>query len=495
MFFKNVQDRVVSVDIETSGLDKTKDWIWSLGTSRNGKENEFFVKNPEPGKLESLLDPKNDIFGVEGYFDSYKKALSDGTAVPKSEAIESMFQQIDKESVVLIQNINFENTRIANAINQEEASKFAEKFKFVTKDHGGQLFYRPPEVTQALHEAGRHSILMMGAQTQEEADIALSNVNKSYKKMISEYDKAISSKSGAVTVDLMDMTKATYAAAAQRNMIGNSHIETGLSVDFLSKILMGKEERHTAAADASFQNELFGKLGTMYSEIESGNVSEQTSRNFARIKAAQPFESSRVFLSSLRNRLQEIQRNGRTRVLDQSQLRVTEREISGVKYTFNELDYSHARTTTSPAEATTHLVDKYIKRNTGGLDVRSYEASLLGMNIDDQVSKIEADHAVFKDKVKTRIQGTATISERVTDAYKGMPDIKKKFGIAAVAAMGAGYLLSGDSEEDDKDYESITNKMEYNRSNEKTFKMFSEPEVHHGTGLYLWENAVGHHQY
>lgn len=494
MFFKQSQDRMISIDIETSGLDKTKDWIWSLGTSRNGKEGEFFVNNKEPGKIESLLDPKNDIFGVEGYFDSYKKALADGTAMPKSEAIESMFRQIDNESIVLIQNINFENTRIAAAITEEESVRFAEKFKFVTKDHHGHLFYRPPKVTKALHEAGRNSILMMGAQTQEEVDIALGNINKSYKKMISEYDKAISSRSGAVTVDLMDMTKATYAAAAQRNMISNSHIETGLSVDFLSKILMGKEERHTAAADASFQNELFGKLGTMYSEIESGNVSEQTAKNFAKIKAAQPFESSRVFLSSLRNRLQEIQRDGRTRVLDQSQVRVTEREISGVRYFFNELDYSHAKTTSSPQEATAHLVDKYVKRNTGGLDVLSYEASLSGMSLDDQVSKIEKDHAIFKDKVKTRIQGTATISERVADSYRGMPSISKKFGIAA-AAIGLAYLASGGDEGEEKDYASIDKEMKSQRSNEKSFKMFSEPQVHHGTGLYLWENAVGHHNY
>ena len=495
MFFKSPEDKMVSIDIETSGLDKKKDWIWSLGTSRSGKEHEFFVNNAEPGKIESLLDPKNDIFGIEGYFDPYKKALAEGTAMPKAEAIESMFQQIDKESVVLIQNINFENTRIAESINGEEAAKFADKFKFVTKDHGGHLFYRPPEVTKALHEAGRHSMLMMGAQTEEDANAALQNVNKSYKKMISQYDKAIGSKSGAVTVDLMDMTKATFAAAAQRNIIGKSHIETGLSVDFLSKVLISKEERHTAAADATFQNEIFGKLGKMYNELESGSMSEETTKNFAKIKAAQPFESSRVFLSSLRNRLQEIQRDGSTALLDQSKLRIVEREISGVKHSFMETDYSNVKTTSSPKDATAHLVEKYSKRNTGGLDIKQYSSSLEGLNLDEQISKIESDHATFKQKVATRIQGTATISERVTDAYRGMPKINKKYGIAAVA-LGAAYLATGGGEQDEeKNYEAMDKQMSYQRSNEKTFKMFSEPKVHHGTGLYLWENAVGHHQY
>ena len=74
-----------------------------------------------------------------------------------------------------------------------------------------------------------------------------------------EYKNA--TRKGAFVIDLMDITKATYAQAASLGLMDPKMITVGTSVDFLSRnLLLEGAETHTALDDAQRQIRAFDKL-------------------------------------------------------------------------------------------------------------------------------------------------------------------------------------------------------------------------------------------
>jgi len=96
-----------SIDIETSGLSEKKDFIWSMGVSSNKGDKELFITPPSEKKSKKMF--KKNIFNKSGYFDDYKKHISDKETLLIGDAAEQLFKDIDRESIVLIQNHHFEN--------------------------------------------------------------------------------------------------------------------------------------------------------------------------------------------------------------------------------------------------------------------------------------------------------------------------------------------------------------------------------------------------
>lgn len=507
MFSEALKNKLVSVDIETSGLDEKKDYIWSIGTSKKGKDTESFIRPKDKSKITSLMDPKNQIFDIEDYFEPYKKALKTGGGAKSfNKAIGGLFSQVNDKSVVLIQNINFENKHIAAAMSEEQAEKFSKKFKFVSENHQGKLFYRPPEATKAMHEAARHS-LIAGKLSGEGAKTALENVNKSYSKMLSEYSKAIGTESGAVVVDLIDITKATYGVAAKKGLISVDALGTGTTVDFLSRALFGAAETHGAKDDAKDQIKIFRRMSTMYDELNTGKVSDSTVRDFTRIKAVQPFESSRTFLTALRNTVEEIQSQGYTKLITPGSSKdvvrtVMERQADGTllkkEFADTALDYSGVRHTNKPDEAMSHVVERYMHRNNAGLDIEQYANKMKGLDLQKTIDTLKEDEAIFKQKVVTRIQGSQTLGDTISDAFSGIKNKRDKFGLAAIAGLGlmaASVISSSKRENEEVNYEQANKTAKYNKSNEKTFSMYKNAGTYHGTGVYLWDNITKHHEY
>lgn len=490
MFSNELSASIISLDIETSGLDKKKDWIWSIGTSRAGARSEHFIRNPDVSKAPSLMSPQNDIFGIDGYFDNYKASLRSGSAVTKTDAIRSVFEDVGRDSTVLIQNVNFENSHIANAMGPQEALEHGSQFQFRTQDNNGRILSKPPDVIKAVQSASRQSLAVM-----KSGDASLlSSLNNTYSEMIDAYNQSFANRSGSIVMDLMDVTKATYATAASKGLMSHQHIESGLSVSFLSRALLGATEEHTAAADADYQEQIFKRMSGIYSGAQSGSLSDTDRAALSKIKSAQPLESSRVFLSSLRSSLNEIHTTGSTKLIDPSVVRLADRTISGVEHRFTETDYRMAPHTPSPSEAVAHVIGRFQNRGMKGLHAESYGQSLQDLPLADQISKIESDQKLFDQKVTRKLTGNYSNAESIRDSLGGISRRSlKKMGLGAASALAAG-LLTMDSEK------STSSRRRLRSGNQaadkgKSMKMFSDYTVHHGTGIYLSDNAVSHHNY
>ena len=511
----NSKDSLVSLDIETSGLDRKEDFIWSVGFADSKGEREHFVKR-QPGKrgeakkktLKNLYE--NDIFGIEGYHDAYKKSLTEGTALTPKQSLANIFKEIDGKSMLLIQNINFENKMIAEVLDRSPASKvdrYAKSFAYVTDDHKNKLLYSPPEVTIARYEAMRESTLLGKTSDPLKREERVKKISGLYQGMLSEYNKSIDTKKGTVAVELMDISNAMFAMAAEKNKISSEHIGIGLKVDFLKQALfkgMGAE-KHTAAADAADQVKIFNKLGEMMSQISTNSISESNLDVLARVRAAQPFESASQFMSGIRSTLEELQRSsvydkagklvtpGETRLINPESVRYKSVSVNGQTYKGIGPDwYDKMIPRTSDAtEARNHVVERFFRKGVEGVDVEEFADSLKGLSLEDQISKAKEGQKFFGDKVSRILNNSRDMSESFSDAISKMKH-KKKIGLG-LAAIGAYALTRG--EDDERSYEERTQEKMYARSNDRTFNMYSRPEVYHGTGLYTWENATRHHEY
>ncbi|RLA65123.1 MAG: hypothetical protein DRQ78_05510, partial [Epsilonproteobacteria bacterium] len=503
--FGSSKDSLVSLDIETSGLDRKKDFIWSVGTATASGEKEHFVKrlagkrgDPKKKTLKNLYE--NDIFGIAGYHDAYKKALDEGKALTPKQSLTSMFKELDGKSMLLIQNINFENKMIAEVLNRSpdsKVNKYAKQFGYVSQDHKGKLLFSPPEVTMARHEAMRAQTLL-GKTTDPKARASkVKEINNIYQGLLSSYNKAIDAKKGTVTVELMDISNAMYSMAAERNKIDSAHIGVGLKVDFLKQALFkgSGAEKHTAAADAADQVRIFNKLGEMMHQLSTNSVSESNMNVLARIRAAQPFESSAQFMSGIRNTLEEMQGSstGETRLIDPESIKYKKKIIDGVEYSSIGPDYydKSIKRTRSSTKARNHVVERFFGKGTKGVDIEAFSDSLKGLSLEDQIKKAKEGEKFFGDKVSRILNNAQGMDEKFTDALTNMKH-KRKIAFGALAIGAFAMTRTGDNEQS---YKERTQEKMYARSNDRTFNMYSRPEVYHGTGLYMWENATRHHEY
>lgn len=491
-FFSQAKERLSSIDIETSGLSVEKDFVWSIGTAGKLGDKEHFITAPKES-LDRLF--KENIFGIEGYHDAYKSALANRDSVTFGRGITKAFEQMDQDSMILIQNANFENNFLAEALRGGDGAVLEKRFDFVKDKHKGKLLYTPPEVTIKRHEAMRTASVLGRTKDPVEREALLKSLNSTYNKMFSEYDVASKRKAGAIVVELMDVSRAMYSLAASKNQIDSRHIGTGLTVDFLKKALFPGTggEKHTAQADAEDQIKIFNRLGKMFRQMDSGKMSVETQQTFARIKAAQPFESSKQFISGLRSTLEEIQRDGGTRLINPNTTYLAKDVYSGVEYSHLAPDYFSDKHsfTSSPKEARDHVVERYMNRGTAGLNTEEFSDSLDNKTLDEQISFLKSKEAEFKDKVTRRISGNVSVGEKVKDF---LPNMKHKKKIALGALAVGLYALASDGEERVNSYKEKEEEMLQSRSNDRTFSMYSKPGVYHGEGFYMWDNRSGHHQ-
>ncbi|RLA65291.1 MAG: hypothetical protein DRQ78_05370 [Epsilonproteobacteria bacterium] len=488
--FSQIDNRLQSIDIETSGLNEKKDFIWSMGKAGKGGTKEYFTKAPSEEKLEGLLT--NDIFGIRGYHDEYKAAITAGKDLPLNQAINKLFSEVDKESIILVQNINFENKFIGEALRGGAGQNIKSLFPDAAYPDKGRILDTSKEITDLRHEAAR-SEMVLGRSTDPEARKNLvKTISSTYNKMIEQYQTEFRRKSGAVTVELMDISKAMYSLAAEKNQISSEHLSVGTTVDFLKKSLFAGTgaEKHTAAADAEDQIKLFNRMSELYKRLETNTLSGEDFKTFARIKAAHPYESSRQFISGLRNTLEEIKSST---IYDASGKEVKP-GVTKIRKP-EQPGYQSDETvswTSSSKEARDNVVERYINRGTKGLDVEEFSEKMNGKTLDEQISFLKEQEDIFKGKVTRKLAGGKDIASDIKSSFT---DFKyKKTAIGGLLAAGI-YAMTSDSENDKIDYEEKKQEMMQARSNERTFSMFSKPEVYHGTGLHLWENAVRHHEY
>ncbi|RLA66002.1 MAG: hypothetical protein DRQ78_04845 [Epsilonproteobacteria bacterium] len=497
--FSKAENNIVSFDIETLGLDEKKDPIWSMGTAGKGGKQEHFITMPDE-EIERFK--KTNIFNIEGYHDPYLKAVSEGKTKDVLHTATSIIEALDKDSIVLIQNVHFEDRRIANVINNTSGiADLEDKFEYIKENNKGKLLRTPPKVTQARHEAARQQALMRGMTDSGERKEALKNINSVYNNIMAEYVTEISRKnrSGAIVMELMDVSTAVYGLAAERNLLSDKSVMSGRSVDFLKQSLFSGKggELHWASEDAEDQRQILKRLSGIYEELESGKISDKTKSVFTKIRSAQPYNSASSFMSSMRSTLEEIKRDTTTKRIDPLGIISYDEIVNGVKYRNTGLDYQnieHVKPTSDPREARNFVVERFMNSGVeeSGIDMEKFSASIDDLSLDEQIAKIKEQEDIYKNKSIHAAKTGEGVRSR-TD-YAGMlKNIKHKKLIAL--GVGATAVIAASGNSGGNKYEQQQKEMAYARSNDRTFEMYSQPVVHHGTGLYAWENITGHSRY
>ena len=497
--FNQVKDKIISLDIETSGLNEKKDFIWSMGTATESGTKEHFIKPPNAQQKERLLE--NNIFGIKGYFDEYKSAISSNKATSLEGGLKSIFNEIDKGSMLLIQNLNFENKFIAEALNNTGmAEDMTSKFKYVSEDHKGKLLYSPPGITTARHEAMRQQALLSKTTDTKKIEQSVKNLSSIYNNIMSSYASELSQKKGTVIVELMDISNAVFSLAAEKNYLSAQNIGSGKSVNFLKQSLFTGTglEKHTAAADAKDQMKIFSKLSEMYTQLSTGNLSQSNIQALGRIRAAHPYESSKTFVSSLRSTLEEIKREGTTKLINPLSIQEYNKTVSGKVYKDLAPDYKDPSIpiTSNPADARAHVVEKFINSDMKGINPEEFSKSLDSKSLSEQIDLLKKEEKRLSGRVTGILEGSQSKFDSVGDIWSRMKHKGKiSIGLGTLGVLGAAYSVSNDKQEDSIDYEQRRDQASYQRSNDRSFKMYSDPQVYHGTSLYLWQNSVKHHEY
>ena len=503
-----------SLDIETTGLDHKKEWIWSMGITSGKKgrrtTTESFIK-PKTKQAAEQLAQSASIFNIAGYHDAHAAAVKSGTATDVSAAMEKTFAGQSVGSVLLIQNKQFEDEAFGmanlgrDATSPDAKSNIAAKMMYpIASTHGAEgdnsvsLFRRPPSVETEVQKA-KHAQSILTTRSSANTESNLGKVVSAHRKVMDQYriEAALAASSGKmITMDLADITKAVYAEAAQSGHMSSSLITTGTSVDFLTKLLYNSAETHGAGDDSRDQLKIMDKMDRMYQELRTGKVSDDTSRTLRAAAASQPLEASRIFLSSLKNSLDELDIKTYTKRLGTSVLA----ETSSVNFNTGER-YTHLKRT-YPTESTIRTDKGALAAALGrspkkqaGLNPGDYVSSLKDLSREDKLKKIDIDIDRFKSKITDSLAGTMNPIESLADRARGIS--KKTYRNVAIGALAL-MAFSGKSDSNKTSMRVKRDRSEgvSDRNNlDSALHSFSRPEIYHGTGFHMWDNAIGHHGY
>ena len=524
---QDFKERLKSLDIETTGLDETRSKIWSIGLTGAGHSSEQFINPTSKKKWENV---ESEIIGKDsfqakqvraGSYDGLKNAIKDGRATSEAAAMSNLFKNIDKDSILVVQNVNFENKFIGEILNNHpDLPDIQEKMQYVTggANQPGRILYTPPQVTSLRSQTNFEYAKFLNTGE------GFENVSRLYTGIMDEYKKHMgTSGKGAFTIELMDVTKSTYAMAASQGFLDKKQINIGTSVEFLSQQLLGEVETHTALNDAEQQLKIFKKLMGIQDELASGNVSSETRKTLSNIKAAQPFETSRQFISALKNTLQEMSETivdagpGRTRLIDPN---TTEglKEISvynkdGQRFGLTIPNYPSVPSTDDPAVAMEHVKYRFKNQRTAGINKFKIVEELKGKtSLDDMISHLEELEQGAKSRVSEEIniaQGKSSYSNidqakrKVTDFaaessdwFSGLSKTQKGIGLGVVSSSAL-LAMASTSEEEAQEMQNAQKRAEEKQTLKSALDSytFTEPTLYHGSGFADYKERKGHHRY
>jgi hypothetical protein len=525
-------DKALSVDIKTTDNNPKDGKIWSMAVyGDEAKSSNYFIKSAR--QIESDLATGGVPFDREhlnggssaSLFGDLERAADSGTRSPEG-GLRGMFKHINDDSVLLMQNVNMKNGFVNSVLGDmgDSGNEIREKMRYSSYLDSGNtiksdsILYTPPEVSNQRSAARNATQAYMRT-----GDMAsFTEAGKSYDKMMAEYSRVASEGKGAVVVDMLDVTKATYAKAASQGFLNRQHVSAGTSMDFLAKVMLDRGPgTHGAASGARQQKQIYSKMMSMYEELQSGTVSDDTRGMLARIRAGQPYDSSRQFISSLDGAMKEIENSGFTRIrLDQygpefglseedAVSRVTIHDKSGPSVDISRKNYGAIDRapnnstlgyfkTDSKSVAVQDVLRRFENVDTPGVNKSDFVKRYLEGGID-----MEAESANLKNlgnEAPPMPQEKARVVDRATDMLakaKGkLQGLEKKhvIGMALLATGGAAYAASGDNEKGAE-----LRRREEKKQNDATLdhqlRTFTKPETYHGSSLADWKERTGHHQY
>ena len=304
--FSSFENRVISFDIETTGLDPSnlfgekapglnqkgiKPRIWALGFHIPGQdtpqETQLFSANAE---REQQVLTSNKFYKESGVWNDYVTRTkqgytpsdsfrmvreSDGVGKALTETFNAAKTRYTAETgnfidggMVLIQNTNFENRWIGHIESEEANTTFSAIQRY--KSNSNRQLYVPPEVSRL------RSTIVEGMSAKE--------IDGVYDKIVMNYQAEVANVQGTgryITGELMDFTSAMYSKAIAEGHLDPSYSKIGKNVELLSHVLLGEKEIHGAGSDAKQQSRIFEEVLGMRDRIQAGELTEKDKRVFA----------------------------------------------------------------------------------------------------------------------------------------------------------------------------------------------------------------------
>lgn len=323
---------VMSLDFETTSTspdsylksvkrgvveNKHKARIWSIGiATRDSGTEAIFKPSKEQLSSESDILSGNKFYAGSTEWASYvsggKKATSDMLEFDATDR--NVLKHMDdsfafgKSGMVLVQNLGFERS-FFSALEGSSDSKFIERLLEQSPD-GNTKLYTPSSVTKAKAEA-------KDARTLQELDKAMDKVMAAYESVdasVAKYEAQRAAHGGLpklYAADLMDFTKATFTKAVTQGHIPEIYSEMGHNVEFLSKLLLGEEEIHGALSDARQQIRIFDKLIGMRDEMIAGQISDETTGIFNKMKTASGTVREMQAMKSVLSNIEKFKESGK----------------------------------------------------------------------------------------------------------------------------------------------------------------------------------------
>lgn len=310
----------INIDLETLGVD-TSDQVYSGAVYSNTKGAERSAQSffdidggnyPTKKKqgLEDYLKTRHasKFFGKKqeerGSLKGWAKSVADGKTSSMNayvQSINDMHNQGGQGSVLLAQNLQFENRALSHAFKTGRVDQpFTELMqKVVNRSNvNPDSFLEASGISQLNWE--RRDILNDGIKpaylggNKEALTASLQDYRAKSFEIIDNYSGAMQkaeATGGMALVDLMDFSKAVYAHGAAQGKIDPRMLLYGNKVEYLAKTLLGEDEAHEALSDAKHQDRLFKMLSTEVSNIQLHGPSYSSP---VVDKLATNFESGRV---------------------------------------------------------------------------------------------------------------------------------------------------------------------------------------------------------
>lgn len=463
-------------------MSEQKDKIWSVGiTDSNGNGWEQF-SDPREDKtvnLHSFMKERAGEFAEQqiqrGSFDELERNISSGNTVSEKELVENTFARL-KNKAILIQNANFENKFLGGVLGENDAG-LSDTFRYNTRGarSPNRKLFAPPTVGNILDEI----------KMAKNSGAGIPEVAGMYDKMLGEYSKEFTRQDGkSFTIDLMHISSAVFAKAANKGLLDEKMYDANLKVDFLSERFGLGKELHTALSDGLQQEQIFYRLLDMNEEIDSGNLSDKTINELADIKTRAKGAAKSKFKSELNNIIEEINRNGGTRLIDDMPTSLLTIDIEGPEGVVQRRvpRYSSARTTGNLEEAVEFISHKYSKH----LDSDSIK-EVINDHFSDSTDKVRekinksVENIIGEDKVETKIiDSTSSIPKIFEDGRKvrnGLLAIAG--GIVALSAVSGYMNRKSDKPENTAPIPKRKLKNIFDTYDEQRFKQNDELNRHH----------------
>lgn len=359
---ESLKKDLVSLDIETTGLNEKTDKIWSVGiTGLNDGAGWEQFSDPRASTdidMHKLFIETSGKFGQEqidrGSINPLIEAIKMNQTVPERDLVLNTFNNL-KNKAILIQNVNFENSRLGNVLGQDDQG-FSESFRYNTvgAKNPNRKLYTPTAVTNIRNEID--TLRTSGGDINE--------ISALYEKMFSHYnDEFLRQDDKSFVIELMDISRGVFSKAASKGYLSEKTYDANVSVNFLSGILLGEKEQHTSLSDGRQQERIFNRMLEINEELDNGNLSVNTLSQFQDLNSKSEEAMKDKFKKAIDNILEEIKNNGKTRLLPDYPTSLQTIEVHGPngKERIELSRYNSERVTSDPNEAIQHIMGKYAK--------------------------------------------------------------------------------------------------------------------------------------